>query len=86
MLVSSTLRSFRLPYVCGQSSVCCVPILGDTGLLRFHLFQESPPEGLMWLEGRGEEEPGHQRHAGLGGSAVAFDRVHGVRLSQSLLL
>lgn len=40
----------------------------------------------MWMEGRGEEELGHQRRAGLGGSAVAFDRVHGGRLRQSLLL
>lgn len=55
-----------------------VPILGDTGLLRSLLF--------LWMEGRGEEELGHQRRAGLGGSAVAFGRVHGDRLRQSLML
>lgn len=40
----------------------------------------------MSMEGRGEEEPGHQTRAGLGGSAVASGRIRGVRLSQSLLL
>lgn len=71
-------RFSSLCCVCGQSSVSCVPILGDTGLLRSLLF--------LWMEGRGEEELGHQRRAGLGGSAVAFGRVHGDRLRQSLML
>lgn len=86
MLVPSTVRSFRLPCVCGQSNTCCVHILGDMGLLRSHLFQEAPAEGLMWMEGRGEKDTGHQRRTGLGGSAAAFDHAHAVRLSQSLLL
>lgn len=68
----STLRSFRLPGVCGHSSVSCVPILGDTELLRSLLLREALGEGLMWLEGRGEKEPGHQRCAGLGSSAVVL--------------
>lgn len=81
-----TPRSLLLPCVCGQSSASCVPVLGDAGLIRSHLSREAPAKGLMSMEGRGEEEPGHQRHAGLGGSAVALGRVPGVRLSQSLLL
>jgi len=86
MLAPGTLRSFQLPCVCGQSSACCMPVLGDTGLVRSHLFREAAAEDLMRTEGRGEEEPGYHRRAGLGCSAVAFGRVHGVRLRQNLLL
>lgn len=85
-LVPGTLRSFQLPCVCGQSSVSCVPVLRDTGLLRSHLLSGAHGEGLMWMEGRGEKEPGHQRRAGLGSSAVGLGCARGAGLSRSLLL
>lgn len=37
----------------------------------------------MSMGGRGEEVQGHQRRAGLGGSAVALGRIRGLGLARA---
>lgn len=80
----SALRSFPLPYVCGRSSVCCLPVLRDLGLVRSHQLQEAPAKGLMSVEGRGEEESGGYLCGEIGSSAVAWTHICGVQHGQSL--
>lgn len=79
MLAPGTLKLFQLPCVCAWSSACCClssEALDSSDLISFKRL-------LLWIEGGGEEELGHQMCAGLCSSAVAFGCVHGVRLSQS---
>lgn len=84
MLALFALRSFPLPYVCGQSSVCCLPILRDLGLVRSHQLQEAPAKGLMSMERRGEEELGGYWCGEIGSSAMAWMHICGVQQGQSL--
>lgn len=52
-------RFSSLVSVARAVSCVLILILTDTRLLRSHLLTEALAGGLMWVEGRGEEEPGH---------------------------